>query len=41
LKEAADAVNGDYSAIAKCVKGQRATHKGYHWEYVNVEAAES
>lgn len=41
LKEAAEAVKGDFSAIAKCVKGERNTHKGYHWEYTNVEAAES
>ena len=35
LREAADSIKGDFSSIAKCLKGQRQTHKGYHWVYVN------
>lgn len=37
LKEAAAAVNGDFSAISRCLKGERKTHKGCHWIYVGEE----
>lgn len=34
LATAADAVNGDRSAIGRCATGERKKHKGYHWMYI-------
>lgn len=34
LQEAAYAVHGDCSTIRKCCLGERQSHKGFHWEFV-------
>lgn len=33
IREAARKVNGGSGAITKCVKGKKATYKGYKWFY--------
>lgn len=35
VTEAAKYIYGNKSHIAQCCKGNRKTHRGYHWEYVD------
>lgn len=36
-REAARDVQGDYSKIYRCLRGERKTHKGLHYEYADKE----
>ena len=39
-RECAAAIGGDYSSVYACLRGVRSTHKGYSFEYVEVEEDE-
>lgn len=37
LREVARAIDGDFSTVADCLRGDRRTHQGYSFEYATDE----